>query len=157
MLLIGDSLGLGIQPYLSGLLPGWSVTSDSRTGRPLAEGMDRWRAERGDAAVSAFSLFTNDAPTSTSALESAVRESAADGCAVWATIVRPPQGGVSYARANTVLQRLAQELPGRVVVVPWAQTVRDNPSFVGSDGVHATTAGYQARAQLYASAIQSCL
>jgi hypothetical protein len=157
VLLIGDSLGLGIQPYLSGLLPGWSVTSDSRTGRPLAEGMARWRAERGSAAVSAFSLFTNDAPTNTSALEAAVRESAADGCAVWATIVRPPEGGTSYKAANQVLQRLAQELPGRVVVVPWAEAVANNPGLVGSDGVHGTTQGYQQRAQLYAQAIQSCL
>jgi hypothetical protein len=157
VLLIGDSLGLGIQPYLSGLLPGWSVTSDSRTGRPLAEGMARWRAERGDAAISAFSLFTNDAPTNTSALEAAVRESAAGGCTVWATIVRPPEGGTSYARANQVLTQLAQELPGRVVLVPWAETVRANPAYVGADGVHATTQGYQVRAQLYAQAIQSCL
>ncbi len=157
VLLIGDSLGLGIQPYLSSLLPGWSLTSDSRTGRPLAEGMQRWRAERGDAAVSAFSLFTNDAPSDTSALESAVRESAADGCSVWATIVRPPVGGTSYARANALLQRLGQELPGHVVVVPWAETVADHPDLIGPDGVHATTAGYQTRAQLYARAIQSCL
>jgi hypothetical protein len=157
VLLIGDSLGLGIQPYLAAVLPGWQITSDSRTGRPLAEGMQRWRAERGHAAVSAFSLFTNDAPTSTSALEAAVRESAADGCAVWATIVRPPQGGTSYAQANALLERLAQELPGRVQIVPWAQTVKANPGYVGSDGVHATTQGYQARAQLYAQAIQACL
>jgi len=157
VLLIGDSLGLGIQPYLSGLLTGWSLTSDSRTGRPLAEGMERWRAERGTAAVSAFSLFTNDAPTNTSALEAAVRESAGSGCAVWATIVRPPQGGQSYARANAVLERLAQELPGRVVVVPWAQAVKANPALVSGDGVHATTQGYQQRAQMYAQAIQSCL
>jgi hypothetical protein len=157
VLLIGDSLGLGIQPYLSSVLPGWSVTSDSRTGRPLAEGMARWRAERGTAAVSAFSLFTNDAPTNTAALEAAVREAAAGGCTVWSTIVRPPQGGTSYARANALLQRLAQELPGRVVVVPWAAAVADHRDYVGSDGVHGTSAGYQARAQLYAQAIQSCL
>lgn len=157
VLLIGDSLGLGIQPYLSGLLPGWSVTSDSRTGRPLTEGMERWRAERGRAAVSAFSLFTNDGPTNTSALDAAVRESAANGCAVWATIVRPPQGGTSYKAANQLLVRLAQELPGRVVLVPWAETVAANPGLVGSDGVHATTQGYQQRAQLYAQAIQACL
>jgi hypothetical protein len=156
VLLIGDSLGVGIQPYLSGLLTGWSVTSDSRVGRPLAEGMERWRAEKGSAEVSAFSLFTNDAPTNTSALESAVRESAANGCAVWATIVRPAQGGTSYAKANQVLEGLAQQLPGRVVLVPWAATVAADPSLVGSDGVHATPTGYRERAQLYAQAIQQC-
>ena len=157
VLLIGDSLGLGIQPYLSGLLPGWSVTSDSRTGRPLAEGLERWRAERGGAAVNAFSLFTNDSPAGTAALESAVRETAGAGCAVWATIVRPPVGGTSYARANALLQRLAQELPGHLVLVPWAAAVADHPEYLGPDGVHATAAGYRARAQLYAQAIQACV
>jgi lysophospholipase L1-like esterase len=56
-----------------------------------------------------------------------------------------------------MLERLAQELPGRVVVVPWAQTVSANRDLVTGDGVHATSQGYQQRAQLYAQAIQSCL
>ncbi|HWV84470.1 MAG TPA: SGNH/GDSL hydrolase family protein [Capillimicrobium sp.] len=157
LLLIGDSLGVGMRPYLAGLLPGWSVSSDVRDGRTLAEGMTRWRAERGTAAVSAFSLFTNDAPTALPALEAAVRESAQAGCAIWATIARPPQGGTSYVRANQLLERLADELPGRVVVVPWARTVAGNPRYLRDDRVHATAAGYQERARLYARAAQSCV
>jgi len=157
LLLIGDSLGVGIRPYLAGLLPGWSVASDVRDGRTLADGMARWRAERGTARVSAFSLFTNDAPTALGALEAAVRESAQAGCAIWATIARPPQGGTSYVRANQLLERLADELPGRVVVVPWARTVAANPGYLRDDRVHATPAGYQERARLYARAAQSCV
>jgi hypothetical protein len=156
MLLVGDSLGVGIQPILPGLLPGWSVLSDSRENRTLAEGMARWRVERADEAVDAFSLFTNDSPRNVTALETAVRETAAQGCAVWATIARPAQGGVSYRAANDLLLRLAAELPGRVVVVPWAAAVAEHPEWMGADRVHPDDAGYRARAQLYAQAAQGC-
>ena len=155
--MVGDSLAVGTQGLLPAQLPGWSVATDARKDRTLAEGMARWRLEKGNAVVNAFSLFTNDGPSNTAALEAAVRETAAEGCAVWATIARPAQGGVSYAKANATLERLAAEMPGRVVVVPWAAAVADHPEWVVSDKVHATGAGYQARAQMYAQAAQSCV
>jgi hypothetical protein len=157
LLMVGDSLAVGTQSLLPAQLPGWSIATDARTNRTLAEGMARWRIEKGNALVNAFSLFTNDSPTNVGALEAAVRETAGAGCAVWATISRPAQGGVSYARANATLERLAAELPGRVIVVPWATAVADHPEWLVSDKVHATPAGYRARAELYAQAAQSCL
>lgn len=157
LLMVGDSLAVGTQSLLPAQLPGWSIATDARTNRTLAEGMARWRVERGNALVNAFSLFTNDSPSNVAALEAAVRETAAAGCAVWATISRPPQGGVSYARANAALERLAAQMPGRVIVVPWATAVADHPEWLTSDKVHATAAGYQARAEFYAQAAQSCL
>jgi hypothetical protein len=156
LLLVGDSLGVGIQPLLPGQLPGWSVLSDSRVNRTLAEGMARWRAERADEAVDAFSLFTNDSPRNLAALETAVRETARDGCAVWATIARRTANGDSYGAANDLLGRLAAELPGRLVVVPWAAAVAEHPDWLGRDGVHPNQTGYRARAQLYAQAARSC-
>ena len=157
VLVVGDSLAVGTQALLAARLPGWSVATDARKNRPLAEGMARWRHEKGNAVVNAFSLFTNDSPSNVAALESAVRETAAEGCAVWATIARPPQAGVSYAKANATLERLAAEMPGRVVVVPWAAAVADHPEWLIADKVHGTSAGYQARAQMYAQAAQSCV
>ena len=59
----------------------------------------------------ALSLFTNDDPAHTSALEAGVRTTlarvGAGGCVVWATIVAPPIDGVAYDRANALLRRLA--------------------------------------------------
>src|SRR5215217_3550918 len=96
VIMIGDSLAQGTEPYLAGQLGGWSVATDARRGRPLAEGMQVLARTQvpGGPLILAFSLFTNDAPTNVAALESAVRMSVqragSRGCAVWATIVRPP-------------------------------------------------------------------
>jgi lysophospholipase L1-like esterase len=160
--LIGDSLAVGIQGLLPSLLPGWSVTSDALTSRPLAAGMQL--AERADLTsrptVLALSLFTNDDPRATAALAAAVQRSVAlvgrHGCAVWATIVRPPYQGVSYAAANATLRRLAAQYGGAVLLVPWAEEVARHPGWVAPDGVHGTPAGYQARAQMYAQAALAC-
>ncbi|HWK29706.1 MAG TPA: hypothetical protein VNS09_24280 [Solirubrobacter sp.] len=158
LLLIGDSLAEGIAQALPQALPGWRVAVDARTGRPLAEGM-RVLAARGALApgtVLAISLFTNDDPGALDALEAAVRETAAAAsCVLWATIVRPPVGGRGYADANARLERLAAH-GGRLVLVPWADAVRQHPEWIGGDGVHATPAGYRARADLYAAAARAC-
>jgi lysophospholipase L1-like esterase len=111
--------------------------------------------------VLAMSLFTNDDPRNTGALESAVRTSvsrAGGGCAVWATIVRPPLGGVGYQAANDLLERLAADpaLAGRLLIVPWARQVAAHPGWLAGDGVHATPEGYRARAQMYADAARAC-
>lgn len=164
LVMIGDSLAEGTEPILPGLLDDWTVTQDALKGRFLSEGMRILEsislgAER---VVLAFSLFTNDDPRNVDALEAAVRESVEragpGGCAVWATISRPPYGGVSYRAANARLEALAYEpgLAGRLLVVPWAQAVASNPSWMSADRVHATPEGYGARARMYADAARAC-
>jgi hypothetical protein len=160
--LIGDSLAVGIRSLLPGLLRGYSVTANALTGRPLAAGMQIVANTdlRSQPTVLALSLFTNDDPRNVDALEAAVRSSVAavgpDGCAVWATIARPPYGGVSYRAANARLASLEAELSPHLILVPWAETVSAEPGLLAGDGVHGSPAGYQARAALYAQAIQSC-
>jgi len=160
VLVIGDSLAVGMADSLRAALPGWKVEIDAEEGRPLAEGM-RILAARDDApAIVAFSLFTNDGPTATGALEAAVRATATrpGGCAVWATIVRPPLDGVSYRAANELLGRLAGDprVALGLQLVDWSGVVAQSPSYLAGDGVHATPAGYRARGQLYAGAIRGC-
>ena len=163
LIMIGDSLAEGTEPFLPGLLPGWTVRSDAKRSRPLSTGMQILAATSfRTPVVLAFSLFTNDDPRNVSSLESAVRASldraGRGGCAVWATIVRPPYGGVSYAGANRRLVQLASApgLAGRLLIVPWAAAVRSNPGWLAPDGVHATPEGYRARAQMYADAARAC-
>lgn len=169
MIVIGDSLAVGMAPTLRGLLPDWDIPVDGRTGRPLGEGMEILAetplpaGAQGDRAILAFSLFTNDAPTNVDAFEAAVRESMGylgpHGCALWATVARPPMNGVSYDAANERLLALAAEpeLYGRLLVVPWKQEYGRHKSWRRPDGVHATPEGYAGRAQLYADAARGCV
>lgn len=160
VLVVGDSLAVGMADALRAALPGWKVRVDARVGRPLAEGMRVLAADRDPPAIVAFSLFTNDTPSATAALEQAVRASATRprGCAVWATIVRPPVGGVGYGAANALLERLAgdPELALGLQLVDWRALVAQTPAFLAPDGVHGTPAGYRARGELYAAAIRAC-
>jgi hypothetical protein len=164
LVMVGDSLAQGTEPFLPGLLDGWTVVQDARRGRPLAEGM---RVLTGvpipdGPVVLAFSLFSNDDPGAVEALEQAVRRSVAlageDGCAIWATIFRPPLNGVSYRAANARLEALTfdPELAGRLLLVPWADAVAARPAWIAGDGVHGTPEGYRGRAQMYADAARSC-
>jgi cell division septation protein DedD len=162
LVMIGDSLAVGVRPLLPGLLPGWQVSVNGRVSRPLAEGMtilSGTSIPSDGSTVLAVSLFTNDDPTHTSQLQSAVRQALArvgpNGCVVWATIARPPVNGVSYDAANSLLARLARS-DSRLQIVPWAEQTAARPSLLGPDGVHPTPAGYQLRARLYAEAAQSC-
>lgn len=168
LILIGDSLAVGIAQALPAALPGWSVSIDARIGRPLAEGMAILtetplpEGAAGARAILAFSLFTNDDPSHVDALEQAVRASVArlgaHGCALWATIQRPPYNGVSYDAANRRLHALAGDpaLAGRLLIVPWHEAVARHPEWLGDDQVHATPDGWAGRARLYARAARAC-
>jgi hypothetical protein len=163
VVLVGDSLALGMAPALQGLLPGREVLVDARVGRPLDEGMQVFAASDPPRGQLAFSLFTNDDPLRIERLDQAVRASVASlgahGCAVWATIVRPKVGGRSYAQVNDRLRALALDpaLSGRLLIADWAQAVSGHRGqWLAKDRVHATPAGYLARAQLYAGALSAC-
>lgn len=168
MIVIGDSLAVGMADHLRADLPGWYVVVDGRTGRALREGARILAAttlpagSQGSHAILAFSLFTNDTPTDVDALDAVVRSSVgrlgAHGCAIWATIARPPFGGVSYDAANQRLAALARapSLAGRLLIVPWEALFDSHPSWRAADGVHATPEGYAARAELYAAAARAC-
>lgn len=163
LVMTGDSLAVGAAAALPGQLPDLNVTTNAVSGRFLAQGMAVLRdTPLPRRPILAFSLFTNDDARDLVALETAVRLSASRagprGCVVWATVRRPARGRASYARANGLLQRLAAEpgLAGRLQLVPWAAYTRHHRGLVGRDGVHATPAGYLARAQLFAQAARRC-
>jgi hypothetical protein len=160
VLVIGDSLAVGMADALQAALPGWRVRVDAKTSRPLAEGMRILGTQRQAPAILAFSLFTNDDPHNTGALASAVRATAArpGGCTVWATIAAPPVKGADYSAANQLLRSLASEpdLALSLQIVDWSTAVAESPALIAGDGVHATPEGYRKRAELYADAIRAC-
>ncbi|HUR83719.1 MAG TPA: hypothetical protein VMY78_00105 [Solirubrobacteraceae bacterium] len=160
VLVIGDSLAIGMADALRAALPGWQVRVDAKISRPLAEGLRILGAQSGAPAILAFSLFTNDDPRSIRALESAVRATASrpGGCAVWATIAAPPVRGVDYGAANGLLRGLAgdPELALSLKIVDWGAAVAERPALIAGDGVHGTPEGYRVRGELYADAMEAC-
>jgi hypothetical protein len=162
LLVIGDSLSVGTAPILPGIMPGWRVATDGVGGRPLAAGMfslAETQLPTDGSIIVGFSLFTNDDPTHTADLQSAVRTSldrvGPKGCVIWATIVRPPINGVPYDAANALLRRMARS-EKRMRLVPWDKVIAAQPALMGPDGIHPTPQGYQVRAQMYADAARSC-
>lgn len=168
MIVIGDSLAVGMAPYLRSALEGWPVYVDGRTGRFISEGMDILAetelppGQEGARTILAFSLGTNDGPQNADALELAVRESASrlggNGCTVWATIARPAMNGVSYRAMNDRLESLQADpaLVNRLLIVPWAREYARHKSWQRPDKVHMTPEGAAARATMYADAARAC-
>lgn len=158
VLVVGDSLAEENADLMPAALPGWRVRVDAEWGRPLAEGMRILAAEPAPPAILAISLFTNDDPRNTDALGAAVRATATrpGGCAVWSTIVAPPLHGVSHDAGNALLRRLARDPQLDLELVDWERAAERDPSLMSDDEVHASPAGYRARARMYADAIRAC-
>ena len=76
-------------------------------------------------------------------------------CVVWTNIVRPPVAGASYAGNNRALAREARARDN-LRMVDWARLVRENPGWLGDDGVHVSAEGYRARARAVARSVRRC-
>jgi hypothetical protein len=159
VLVIGDSLGVGTEPYLRQELPGTPIVDDSLGGRPSPGGLDALRADISPSdAVIVFAMGTNDSPAypeiMAGNLES-VTQIAGDRCIVVPTIARPPVNGISDAGINRVIKSFAAS-HFNVEVVDWKAAVRAQPGLL-VDGIHATPEGYALRASLIAQAVDTCL
>ena len=156
--LVGDSLNLGIEPYLQGALTGWRITSNDRVGRSTAEGIDEIEARR--PALSSHvvvSLGTNDSQLAVAAFQADVERvlelAGPNRCVVWATIWRDGQPNDAF---NEVLRNAAAGNP-RFRVVDWAAMVDEQPDWLAADGVHGTETGYRERARAIAEAVTGCV
>ena len=160
LLVNGDSLAEGTTRYIPRELPEWRVAQSTAVGRHAREGdevMRRYGSRLPH--VIHVSLGTNDDPGDLDGF----RDSIADvmkvagraRCVVWANVVRPPYRGVSYRGYNRVL---ADESDRRenLRVLNWVRMVRRHPEWLARDGVHASAAGYRARAKAVARAVTQC-
>jgi len=155
--LVGDSLNVGIEPYLAKKLPGWRVDAHDRVGRATAEGVDELRGRRTLLApVVVVSLGTNDAEGSEDVFRALVDDAIAivgpRRCLVWATVVRD---GAERTGFDQVL-RDARAAHPNVRLVEWASLVSGHPSLLAEDRVHGTPDGYARRAEETARAIRDC-
>jgi hypothetical protein len=155
--LVGDSLNVGIDPYLRELLPGWRVDSHDRVGRTTSDGVERLRELDGTLApVVAVSLGTND-PDGTEAefrtlVDEAIELVGSERCLLWATIVR---GGTTRTGFDRVLEDAASA-HSNLRLVEWAEMVAGDDSLLAADLVHGTSEGYRRRAAETARAARAC-
>jgi lysophospholipase L1-like esterase len=155
--LVGDSLNVGVEPYLGNALPGWKIDAHDRVGRPTSEGVTELRSlRRSLAPVVVVSLGTNDADGSESEFRKLVDEAidvvGPGRCLVWATIVRDGEERTGFDRAL----KDARDAHANVHLVDWASTVADDPSLLAPDRVHGTPEGYRRRAQEIADVVRGC-
>ena len=159
VLVVGDSLEVGTGPHLRRELASVPITIDARTGRPSSEGVRVLRERlRPSHEVVVFDLGTNDDPAQTASLArnlATVRERAGDRCLVVSTVTRPPVNGVSVAGMNRTVRDFV-DATADVRLVDWEAATRRDPAMLAADDVHATPAGYAARARLVAAAIEEC-
>jgi len=155
--LVGDSLNVGVEPYLDEALPGFEVTANDRVGRQTQEGIEEIEQGRAQLAPHVVvSLGTNDPPDAVEAFRDDVaRVTALVGpgrCLVWATIWRD---GAPSDAFNAVL-RDAAAANRRMRLVEWAEMVQTHPAWLAPDGLHGSETGYRERARAIAAAMRDC-
>ena len=154
MLIVGDSLAFGMQPFLGEMLGGRVLTWDVVRGRTTPNGMRALRIAllTLHPQTVVISLGTNDGPDPRR-FSNRVRRtlrSVPDACIVWPTIWRPRRKG-AYRGLNRVLRREARRDP-RLTVVDWDRTV-SKKTVVLPDGLHPSVPSYRVRSSLVAVAV----
>jgi lysophospholipase L1-like esterase len=90
-----------------------------------------------------------------SAVRAVMKLAGADRCVVWANIVRPPYGGVSYRGYNRALAD-EDERRDNLLVLNWVRMIRRHRDWLADDGVHVSAEGYEARARAVARLVGRC-
>ena len=155
VLVVGDSLAVGMKPYLGQLLGSSEVVWDARSGRTTPEGLVHLRTRLGQVTPQTvvISLGTNDGPDPkrfASRIHRALQAIPAGACVVWTDINRPPRKG-RYHGLNRVLEQAAMQDP-RIVLVHWDRVVRQHAVSL-PDGLHPDAAGFEYRSRMVAGAI----
>ncbi len=156
-LVLGDSLGLDVYPWLADLLPDRYVSYDAVVGRATPASLVSLRARTDVPPVVLVSLGTNDldAGSFRTAAEGILAALGPERCVVWSDVVRPESIGDGSAPINTVIDDLAR-IHSNLHVFRWSALVTEHPEWLSGDGIHPGQEGAQARAQGFADAALAC-
>jgi hypothetical protein len=155
VLVLGDSLAVGMRSFLGSMLPDREVVWDARTGRTTPQGLVRLRADLPQVTPTTVvvSLGTNDGSDPgrfASRMRRLLLALPPTACVVWPAIYRPPRKG-PYEALNRVLRRQARSDP-RFVVPRWDVVVLRGEVRL-PDGLHPDQFGFRHRSRIVASAI----
>ena len=140
--LVGDSLNVGLEPYLTAELQGWVIASHNLVGRRTDEGIEALRSLGGSIApILVVSLGTNDVDDDVEAFSrriDQVLELAGPTLVIWATIWL----GGAHKGFNAVLREAALRHRS-LELLDWAALVEAEPELLAADGVHGSADGYR--------------
>ena len=157
VLVVGDSLAVGMRPFLIPMLGDREVAWNARSGRTTPQGLQVLRATLAQVRPTTvvISLGTNDGPDPQRFADRIRRVLLAlppGTCVVWPAIIRAPRKG-PYAALDRVLREQARRDP-RFVVPSWDYAVlRGNVRL--PDGVHPDEFGFLYRSRMIARAIRA--
>lgn len=156
LLVVGDSLGVGMRPYLGTLLTDREIHWDVRSGRTTPQGLQRLRAQLRHLTpkVVVVSLGTNDGSDPrrfADRMKRVLSAIPADACVVWAAIFRPQRKG-AYRALNRVLRTATD---ARLRIVDWDRAVSGGRVLL-PDGLHPDASGYRTRSRMVANAVARC-
>ncbi len=156
VLVVGDSLAVGLRPYLAQQL-GTDVAWDAKSGRTTPQGLVALRAALKvvEPTTVVVSLGTNDGSDPArfqSRIDRVLTAIGPKRCVVWANIYRPARKG-PYAALNTVLSAEAARV-SRLHLVDWLSAVKGRDVTL-PDGLHPNTTGFEYRSRLIADAVRA--
>lgn len=157
VLVLGDSLAVGMRPFLIPMLGGGEVAWNARTGRTTPQGLQVLRATLPQVRPTTVvvSLGTNDGSDPrrfADRIRRVLRALPPRACVIWPTIIRPPRKG-PYAALDRVLREQARRDP-RFVAPSWDYAVLRG-SVRLPDGVHPDQFGFLYRSRMIAGAIRA--
>jgi lysophospholipase L1-like esterase len=157
VLVVGDSLAVGLRPTLAPLLGGADIAWDAKSGRTTPQGLAALRSALKivHPKTVIISLGTNDGPDGARFADRITRALTAIGpsaCVVWSDIYRPARKG-PYAALNTTLSAEAARYK-RLHLVNWLSAV-SRQAVALPDGLHPDAAGFAYRAKLIANAVHA--
>jgi lysophospholipase L1-like esterase len=152
---LGDSLNVGLEPYLEDELEGGDLRHVNRVGKTTGEGLDELRTLDDLAPALVISLGTNDGGLDSAAfgglVDDVLREAGPNRCVVWSTIWL----GDPNEPFNDVL-RAAARRHRNLELDDWASLVASRPELLAADGVHGSAEGYAERAERIARIVERC-
>lgn len=156
VLIVGDSIAVGLQPFLVEMITDREVTFDAKSGRTTPQGLRalRFELERYAPQAVVLNLGTNDGANPDVFAErvaKALRDVPRSTCVVWPAIVRAPRKG-AYKQLNRVLRDAARR-DHRLTVLNYDRMVAKG-SVPLRDGVHPTPEGYRFLSWVTAAAVQ---
>jgi hypothetical protein len=156
-LVLGDSLGLVVYPWLADELPDRYVSYESEVGRDTPGTAKKLAGLGSIPPVVIVSSGTNDgyAAVVEETARTMLAKLGSQRCVVWVDVVRPDGIGDTAGAINSAIDRA---IAGRsnVRVLRWSAMVAEHPEWMSGDGIHPNEAGAQARSAAFAAAAQGC-